>query len=312
MRRWSDMGDVGEAEKRRDLLYQLLGDRPPRRRPIAFTTVSRETRSYYQLERLILDLNGTEPVPAYFLQPLRSGNGPWPTVLYNHASGEDFVLGKDELLRGRELLQDPPYGEVLTSAGYAVLCADMWAFGERRGRTDTALFKEMLWKGRVLWGMMVYDTLRAVDYLTSRSDVDRTRLATLGLSMGSTMAWWIAALDMRIKVCIDLCCLTDFEALIEFQGLDGHGDYYYVPGLLKHFQTEEINALIAPRPHLSLAGNFDPLTPPKGLDRIDAALKQAYTSVGASEAWQLQRYESGHFETAAMRTEVMAFLEHWL
>jgi dienelactone hydrolase len=224
----------------------------------------------------------------------------------------DYVLGKDEVLRGRELLQDPPYGEVLASAGYAVLCLDMWAFGERRGRTETALFKEMLWKGQVLWGMMVYDSLRAVDYLVTRSDVDGTRLATLGLSMGSTLAWWTAALDARIRVCIDLCCLTDFEALIESQGLDGHGVYYYVPRLLKHFQTAEINALIAPRPHLSLAGNLDPLTPPKGLDRIDAALRLVYASAGASEAWQLRRYETGHVETAAMRTEVLAFLERWL
>ena len=29
------------------------------------------------------------------------------------------------------------------------------------------------------------------------------------------MAWWLAALDERITCCIDLCCLTDFEALIE-------------------------------------------------------------------------------------------------
>ena len=82
--------------------------------------------------------------------------------------------------------------------------------------------------------------------------------------MGSTMAWWLAALDERVKVCVDLCCLTDFAALIETRGLDGHGIYYYVPRLLKHFTTAEINALIAPRPHLALAGNYDRLTPSPG------------------------------------------------
>lgn len=76
---------------------------------------------------------------------------------------------------------------------------------------------------------MVYDSIKALDYLTSRPDVDPKRLATLGISMGSTMAWWLAALDTRIKVCIDLCCLTDFHSLIEARGLDGHGLYYYVP-----------------------------------------------------------------------------------
>jgi hypothetical protein len=81
-----------------------------------------------------------------------------------------------------------------------------------------------------------------------------------------------------------------------------------VPSLLKYFSTADINALIAPRAHLSLAGNYDPLTPRCGLDRIDQALRDEYKSLGASDKWQLNRYECGHFETAAMRAEVMAFL----
>jgi hypothetical protein len=130
--------------------------------------------------------------------------------------------------------------------------------------------------------------------------------------MGSTMGWWVAALDTRIRVCIDICCLTDFQALIDTRGLDGHGIYYYVPNLLKHFTTIQINALIAPRPHLSLAGNFDRLTPPAGLDRIDAELKQVYQAEDAPAAWKLSRYDIGHFETVAMRAEILSFLEEWL
>ncbi len=106
--------------------------------------------------------------------------------------------------------------------------------------------------------------------------------------------------------------MTDFQALIDTRGLDGHGLYYYVPGLLKHFTTAQINALIAPRPHLSLAGNYDPLTPPAGLDRIDAELSQVYAEEGAPDAWKLLRYETGHFETAAMRAEILSFLQQWL
>jgi dienelactone hydrolase len=217
-----------------------------------------------------------------------------------------------ELLIARGSLQQPPYAEALTAAGYAVLCADMWLFGERRGRTESELFKEMLWKGQVLWGMMVYDSLRALDYLTTRADVDPARIGTMGLSMGSTMAWWIAALDTRIKVCVDLCCLTDFQALIEARGLDGHGIYYFVPGLLKHFTTAQINALIAPRPHLSLAGVYDPLTPRAGLDRIDTELRQVYADLGAGSAWRLELSETGHFETTLMRSQVMSFFKDWL
>ena len=130
--------------------------------------------------------------------------------------------------------------------------------------------------------------------------------------MGSTLAWWTAALDERVKVCVDICCLTDFQTLIETNGLAGHGLYYYVPALLKHFTTADINALTAPRPHLALAGERDTLTPVAGLERIDRALRKVYADVGAPDAWQLKRYDTGHGETAAMRRDALLFLEQWL
>ncbi|MCL4540861.1 MAG: acetylxylan esterase [Chloroflexi bacterium] len=300
-----------DAAGRRKLLYGLLGELPDRSYPVAGRVIGTERCGDAIVERLLLDLNGIEEVPAIFMRPERVA-GRTPVVLYNHAHGGDYALGKEELLRGRSALQQPPYGEVLVQEGYAALAIDAWTFGERRGRTESETFKEMLWKGQVLWGMMVFDSLQAIDYLTSRDDVDPARIATLGLSMGSTMAWWVAALDVRVKVCIDLCCLTDFQALMETRGLDGHGVYYYVPRLLTYFSTADINALIAPRPHLSLAGIYDRLTPEAGLRRIDAALQAIYTSTGQRKAWRLSTYPVGHLETAAMRAEVLAWLRRWL
>ena len=159
---------------------------------------------------------------------------------------------------------------------------------------------------------MVYDNLRALDYLETRYDVDMKRVATMGMSMGSTMAWWTAALDERIKVCVDLCCLTDFDVLIEENGLGLHGIYYYVPDLRTHFTTADINALISPRPHFGLAGRYDPLTPLKGLQIIDEHLKKVYSRDGAGDAWQLKIYDVGHLETAEMRSDILAFLKKWL
>ena len=86
--------------------------------------------------------------------------------------------------------------EELTRRGYAALCIDHWVFGGRSGRSESSVFKRMLWQGQVMWGMMVFDSLRAVDYLHTRDDVDPKRIATLGLSMGSTMAWWVAGLAL--------------------------------------------------------------------------------------------------------------------
>lgn len=303
--------NANDAPARRRHLYSLLGDLPDRQRPISARTISTEERSGYLLERLVLDLNGLEPVPAYFVKP-KSLKGRAPVVLYHHAHGGDYKLGKDELLLGRSALHDPPYAELLPSMGCCALCADTWAFGERAMRTEMDIFKDMLWHGRVMWGMMVYDSLRAMDYLATRDDVDTARIGTLGLSMGSTMAWWLAALDERAKVTVDICCLTDFKALLETNNLKGHGIYYYVPSLLKHFTTAQINALIAPRAHLFLAGNLDALTPPAGLDRVDAELRKVYESAGHPERWRLFRQDVGHQETPEMRREIVSFLQKHL
>lgn len=294
-------------EERRRKLRSLLGDLPPSCGTPRSSLRGARDGGGYLLEHLVLDLNGLEPVPAYFARP-REISGRIPCVLYHHAHGGDYARGKRELIEGSPLLQTEPYARALTALGFGVLCIDQWLFGERGGRSESSLFKEMLWNGRVLWGMMIHDAVRSLDYLCSRPEVDTARIGVMGLSMGSTLSWWLAALDTRIAACADICCLTDYRSLIDAGHLDGHGLYYYVPSLLKHFTAGQINALMAPRPHLSLVGNHDPLTPPEGVDRIDREVLEAYASAGAPGAWDLRRYDTGHGETAEMRETVLEFL----
>ncbi|GAA4462615.1 alpha/beta hydrolase [Nibrella saemangeumensis] len=302
---------AADKRKQRKVLYQLLGRLPDRNRPIAAKLISTEETDELITEKLLMDINGLEPVPAYFTRP-KNAQGNVPVILFNHSHFGQYHVGKDEYVKGRKEMQSPPYALALARAGYAGLCLDSWCFGERKGRTELDMFKEMLWKGQVMWGMMVYDNLRALDYLQTRPEVDMKRVGTIGMSMGSTMAWWLAAMDERIKVCVDLCCLTDYQALLEEKGLSLHGIYYYVPDLLNHFTTSQINALISPRPHFGLAGRLDPLTPLKGLEKINRNLKEVYQREGAPDAWQLKIYDVGHLETADMRQDIMAFFKKWL
>ena len=296
-------GETRAMKKSRQELYDLLGRLPPRDRKVSAQVVSTEDRGAYTLEKLVLDLNGEEPAPAYFARP-KGAAGKLPTVLFNHSHGGGYQIGKAEFIDGREYMGKPPYAEFLTSLGYNALSFDAWIFGERAKRTELDFVKETLWRGQVLWGMMVYDALKAVDYLVTRPDVDAQRLATVGMSMGSSTAQWVGALDPRIKVVVDICCLTDWHTLVEIGGLKGHGIYYYVPDLLNHFTTAQMNALIAPRAHLSLAGNQDALTPAAGLDKVDRALKAAYAASGHAGNWQLSRHDGGHLENPAMREEI--------
>lgn len=300
-----------KKDKQRKELYTLLGKLPDRHRPINVVVVSTQETDELITEKLLMDINGLEKVPAYFTRP-NHHTGKLPVVLFNHSHFGQYEVGKEEFVQGRKEMQKPPYALALARAGYAGLCLDSWCFGERQARKEVDTFKEMLWNGQVLWGMMVYDNLRALDYLETRPDVDRQRIATMGMSMGSTMAWWLAALDGRIKVCVDLCCLTDYQELIKANGLGLHSIYYYVPNLLTHFNTSGINALISPRPHFGLAGRLDPLTPLPGLKKIDKNLKAVYQQDGAPDAWQLKIYDVGHQETEAMRTDILAFFAKWL
>ncbi len=297
-------------ERRREL-YELLGDLPPRERPIRADLLRTEERPGYVLEKLSLDLNGLEAVPAYFVRP-RNASGPLPAMVYQHSHGGNYARGKQELIEVCRYLHQPPYADFLAAEGICALCIDTWCFGERATRSEMDTFKSMLWHGQVLWGMMVYDALRAAEYLRSRPEVDAHRVGTCGMSMGSSLSQWVAALDEHIRACVDICCLTDYQALIDTNGLERHGIYYYVPSLLKHFTAAQINALTAPRPHLSLAGEFDPLTPAAGLDRIESELREVYARQGAPEHWRLQRYPVSHQETPAMREEVRQFLRRYL
>ncbi len=298
-------------EVQRKILYQLLGRLPDRERPITVELISTEEKDGVIIEKLMLDINGQELVPAFFTKP-KNASGKLPVVLFNHSHFGQYEVGKNEFVKGRKEMQSPPYAFALAKEGYAGLCIDSWGFGERSGRAELDIFKEMIWQGQVLFGMMVYDNLRALDYLVSREDIDKDRIATMGMSMGSTMAWWLSALDERIKVCVDLNCLTDFHTLMEQGDLRLHGIYYYVPDLLNHFTTSSINALISPRPHLGLAGEFDPLTPIAGLKIIDKNLQEIYAKDGAPDAWKLNIYPVAHEETAEMRKDILQFLRDWL
>jgi dienelactone hydrolase len=302
---------AADATKRRAELYGLLGRLPDRKRPVSGEKLKEEERDGYILETWRYDLNGLEPAPGYVARP-KGLNGRAPGVVFCHSHGGGYKIGKQEFVDGRSYLQPTPYAKALTDLGYVAICVDAWIFGERSHTSELDMFKAMLWKGQVLWGMMVYDHLRTVDVLLQRADVDPARIASLGMSMGSTASWWLAALDERIKVCVDINCLTDFQALIDDKGLSRHGIYYYVPDLLNHFTAAQINALIAPRAHLALAGTRDKLTPVEGLDRIDAHLQQAYAAHGHPERWSLLRYDVEHQETPEGRQAILAFLQRFL
>lgn len=305
---------TGFQQRRRRELWNLLGDLPWDHKPAPPRLLSTEKHDGYTLERLELDLNGIEPVPALLLIPDRRPH-PAPGLLFMHWHAGQYGLGKEQLLRGTEV--QPPYAPVCAQKGLVTLAIDSWCFGGRKheangqqGEEDA--FKLMLWQGRVLFGMMLFDEYQALSYLASRPEVDAARLGAFGMSMGATKAWWLAALDPRVHTAIDVCCLTDYDALIAENGLHQHGIYYFVPALLKHFTSAQINALTVPRPHLSVNGRKDPLTPPEGVERIRAELLPLYRTYGREENLHIELFDCAHQELPQMRAEILAWMDRHL
>ncbi|MEM6283898.1 MAG: dienelactone hydrolase family protein, partial [Chloroflexota bacterium] len=180
----------------REQLWALLGDLPPR--PEKITTETRAESKidhYHRHDFYLLDNEAGVKIPAVFLTS-KVAMPPYPVVLYLHAHGGRYELGKDEIFRPRAGGFIP--ADELTKHGFSVMCIDAYAFEERQHPDEMTLFKRFLWEGKTLWGMMLRDDLMALDYLHSHPEVDSSRIATMGMSMGSTRAFWLAALDERV------------------------------------------------------------------------------------------------------------------
>jgi dienelactone hydrolase/lysophospholipase L1-like esterase len=300
------------------IVRDSLGELPARPKPSA-RLISREIHPAFILESLAIPNGIGEEMTAMLLLP-PDRKGPLPAVLWLHSSSYDH---NQLLMRGYNG-GDEPFGKVLVRAGYAVLAPDACWYGGRtttgpagaaeQGRAQQdSLMKLNLWLGRTLWGMFVRDDQVALDYLCSRPEIDAKRIGATGMSMGSTRSWWLAAVDDRIACAVGVACLTRYQNLIAHGQLRQHGVYYFANGILKHFDSEGVIALIAPRPFLALTGDLDAGSPADGIAVIEERVSKVYAAVRAKEKFQSILYKNvGHSHTPAMRKETLAWLARWL
>jgi dienelactone hydrolase/lysophospholipase L1-like esterase len=296
-----------------------LGDLPARPSPQKVRVVSRELRNGYSVERVAID-NGVDGEVSCLLLVPDGLKKPAPAILWLHSSTPD----KTQILVANTNGGAEPLGETFVKAGYVVLSPDAYWHGDRVGTgpagtaevgraEQESLHKYHLWMGRTLWGMFLRDDQIALDYLCGRPEVDAKRVGATGMSMGSTRAWWLAAVDERVACTVGVACLTRYENLIKHGQLKAHGVYYFTNGLLRHFDVEGVLALIAPRPYLALTGDLDAGSPADGIRVIEEKLKKVYGTLGASDRFRNVLYpDVGHVYTPQMRAEMLAWFERWL
>lgn len=308
----------GQAEIR-TTLTRLLGDFPVRPTAPNVRVLAREEHGTYSLERFEFDNGLGDRVPGVLLLPM-ARKGRRPAILYHHWHGGEYDRGKVELFQTNHTPVAP--GLALAERGFAVLAIDAACFGERQGQGADGLrggagemsaAKLDLWAGRTLWGRIVRDDQLALDYLASRPEVDPNRIGAMGMSMGATRTWWLMALDERIKAGVAVACLTRYQDLIAAGGLKYHGIYYYVPGILRHFDTEAVVAACAPRALLCLNGDQDVGSPVAGIHRIEAAAALGWSVLGARERFRSEVFAGlGHVCTPAMWEQTTGWFDRWL
>jgi dienelactone hydrolase len=302
----------------RRTLGHLLGPLPPRPRPGRATLIERTATPDYVREDLRLDGGSGTSIPMAMVLPRRCPP-PWPVILYHHSHWGEYEVGLEEIFEPWPVRETP--ATALVRRGWAVAAIDAHAFGARRGRgpggpaeTDRAeelsLAKAFLWQGTSLWAMMLRDDLIALDYVATRPDVDRRRIGATGMSMGSTRSWWLAALDERIAVAACVACLTHYGSLLRHRALARHGIYYFLPGMLRHFDTDAVLGLIAPRPLLTLTGDRDPGSPADGVRVLNRFCKALWNLYGHGPRFDGRLYPRvGHAYTREMWHRMVAWFD---
>src|SRR4029079_17178468 len=108
-----------------------------------------------------------------------------------------------------------------TEHGMAALAIEPMGFGCRRdsittnGRLSASACQPVagaaLLLGQTMIGWRVYDVMRAIDWIETRSDLDAKRVGGMGISGGGTCTTFSAALEPRIKAAMISGYLNTFR-----------------------------------------------------------------------------------------------------
>jgi dienelactone hydrolase len=164
------------------------------------------------------------------------------------------------------------YGLQIARAGFITACPDARGFGARRETAhheDRENPEKLLASschnlsmagtplGLTVQGMMTWDLMRLVDFLSEDARIDANRIGCAGLSGGGLQTLNLAAFDTRIKAAIVSGYFYGVQESL--QVLNRNCMCNMVPHLWENFDMGDIGALIAPRGLFIESGDEDPL-----------------------------------------------------
>ena len=231
-----------KVQLRRQILTSAGLDPMPVKNPLHAQIFGRIRTRDAIIEKVLI-----ETMPGYYLggnlyRPL-DGVGKHPAVLNPHGH---WNYGR---LENQPLYSGPNLGANLARQGYVVFAWDMVGYNDTV-QTPHAFGSpaEQLWSfGPV--GLQLWNSIRAVDFVTSLEDVDTSRVAMTGASGGATQTFLLAAVDDRVQYFAPV----NMASFI----MQGGDVCENAPGLRVGTTNVEIAAMIAPKPMILVSATGD-------------------------------------------------------
>lgn len=286
------------ASELREQILASAGLLPmPEKTPLNAHIFGRIDRGDYTVEKVYFESYPGFYVTGNLYRP--KGKGPFPAVLNPHGHWEHGRL------ENSDKCSVPGRCINFAKQGYIAFTYDMVGRNDSKQVTHTpdtlGERRNRLW-GISLGGLQLWNSIRAIDFLESLSDVDKERIACTGASGGGTQTFLLCAVDDRVKVAAPVNMIS--------HTMQGGCRCENLPGLRIDTNNVEIGAMMAPRPLLmvSATGDWTKDTP----DVEFPAIRSIYKLFGAEDKVECIRIDAPHNYNKESREAVYSFFGKWL
>ena len=157
----------------------------------------------------------------------------------------------------------------------------------------------------------LWNAIRGLDYLATRTEVDMDNIGITGISGGGSQSWYFAAADPRVKAAAPVCGAGTMDSQVGERRIDGHCDCMMINN---GFQMDftDIGALIAPKPLLIAQSDRDELYGIESTRQFYNSLSEFYSKFGAENNISLVETTGGHSYHPVSRKAIFSFFLHHL
>ncbi len=154
---------------------------------------------------------------------------------------------------------------------------------------------------------MIWDGIRAVDYLLTRKEVDPARIGITGRSGGGTQSAYIAAMDERISAAAPECYLTNFTRLFQTIGPQD-AEQNMFNSIFRGLDHPDFLLVRAPKPALMITTSRDMFSI-QGVRETEKQVSRIYKAYGKEDNFGRSEDDAPHASTKKNREAMNAFFQ---